>query len=327
MQQVYLPAFYLGVHEELEKYARCWSGYEPVPGKKPYTEDSCRPAGSKKDKEKKAATDMNSMPVNENILPSINSQAKWKYVRTKDGLKLTDGNLVYSFGGFPDEYPAEDARVSRMTDDNILNFENDALSKGTAQIHRSSPDNIYMTLATGAENPTFMLQHEGGQNWRYSPSKKFLAKLKALKASQPVEAKQETISAQPQEEHSASDSVLLDPTSFMDGAKQEVKKAFDLAAGEGIFHNATDAANSIHSALSNVGEAGKNFVAETAAHPISSLVEGYAMSRMLGKARDIADPSREVLRKKDPVERTDREIGPMLDAALPVALSSAIMAK
>lgn len=41
------------------KLARCWKGYEPVPGKKPYSNDSCRPVGSKsKDKkksEKKAA--------------------------------------------------------------------------------------------------------------------------------------------------------------------------------------------------------------------------------------------------------------------------------
>lgn len=36
--------------------SRCWSGYEPVPGKTPYSEDSCRPIGSKsKKKEKKAA--------------------------------------------------------------------------------------------------------------------------------------------------------------------------------------------------------------------------------------------------------------------------------
>lgn len=38
----------------LDKQAgRCWKGYEPVPGKKPYSNDSCRPAGKKK--EKKAA--------------------------------------------------------------------------------------------------------------------------------------------------------------------------------------------------------------------------------------------------------------------------------
>lgn len=34
------------------KSARCWAGYEPVPGKKPYSEDSCRPVGSGKKKKK-----------------------------------------------------------------------------------------------------------------------------------------------------------------------------------------------------------------------------------------------------------------------------------
>jgi len=34
----------------IEKAARCWAGYEPVPGKKPYSNDSCRPVGSKKKK-------------------------------------------------------------------------------------------------------------------------------------------------------------------------------------------------------------------------------------------------------------------------------------
>jgi hypothetical protein len=31
----------------LLKEARCWKGYEPVPGKKPYSEDSCKPVGEK----------------------------------------------------------------------------------------------------------------------------------------------------------------------------------------------------------------------------------------------------------------------------------------
>jgi len=30
------------------KVARCWAGYEPVPGAKPYSKGSCRPKGSKK---------------------------------------------------------------------------------------------------------------------------------------------------------------------------------------------------------------------------------------------------------------------------------------
>jgi hypothetical protein len=36
-----------------QKAARCWAGYEPVPGKAPYSNDSCRPAGSKKKPETK----------------------------------------------------------------------------------------------------------------------------------------------------------------------------------------------------------------------------------------------------------------------------------
>lgn len=35
------------------KSARCWAGYEPVPGKKPYSEDSCRPISKSKSKKKK----------------------------------------------------------------------------------------------------------------------------------------------------------------------------------------------------------------------------------------------------------------------------------
>lgn len=39
---------------ELTKLAagRCWKGYEPVPGKTPYSNDSCRPVGSKSKKSK-----------------------------------------------------------------------------------------------------------------------------------------------------------------------------------------------------------------------------------------------------------------------------------
>ena len=34
----------------VKKASRCWAGYEPVPGKKPYSNDSCRPVGSGKKK-------------------------------------------------------------------------------------------------------------------------------------------------------------------------------------------------------------------------------------------------------------------------------------
>lgn len=38
----------------IAKQARCWEGYEPVPGKPAYSDNSCRPVGSKKKKEKQA---------------------------------------------------------------------------------------------------------------------------------------------------------------------------------------------------------------------------------------------------------------------------------
>jgi hypothetical protein len=41
---------------------RCWTGYEPVPGKKPYSNDSCRPVGSKKKTDKKEKKAVSSAP-------------------------------------------------------------------------------------------------------------------------------------------------------------------------------------------------------------------------------------------------------------------------
>jgi hypothetical protein len=39
---------------DLTKQSRCWEGYEPVPGKKPYSDDSCRKVGEKKKETKEA---------------------------------------------------------------------------------------------------------------------------------------------------------------------------------------------------------------------------------------------------------------------------------
>lgn len=298
---LHTPAFYLGVQEELEKFARCWEGYEPVPGKEPYSEDSCRPKGDKKkDTEKKAATDMGSMPVNENILPSITNQARWKYVRTKDGLRLSDGNLMYSFG-LPSEYPKEDTRISRLADDNILNFENDALSKGTAQIHRSSPDNVYMTLADGSQNPTFMLQHEEGKNWRYSPSKKFLAKLNAVKASLPREESSE----RPEEIKSRTDSTLIDPESFMLGAK-EAMLSLDMDSDE------------LAGAIKNIGGGMGDVIAGIPSHPGTTMLAGAMTGMGVNALRRKIDPSLELREKTDPRERRKRILYPAAAAALPL---------
>lgn len=260
MTEIYLPAFYLGAKEELEKHA---------------------------------AMNIDSMPSNENILPTISKQTKWRYVRTKDGLKLTDGNLVYSFGGLPEDFPIEDTRISRHPDDNILNFDKDALSKGTAQIHRASPDNIYMTLANGQHNPTFMLQHEGGKNWRYSPGKKFIQKLKALRDAQP---------SQPE-------TLNVDPSALIQGAEDTVKQAMlesspALGAGMLDLDSVTSGINRIGSGLAEAGQwAGK--------HPIASSVGLYGLAnKVLPQQKD----------------RTREALLPVAAATIPPAIAAAYMA-
>jgi hypothetical protein len=272
MTLIHLPAFYLGVREELDK---------------------------------QASMQMDSMPVNENILPTISKQTKWRYARTKDGLKLTDGNLVYSFGGLPEEFPAEDTRIGRHVDDNILNFDKDAISKGTAQIHRSSPDNIYMTLANGMHNPTFMLQHEGGKNWRYSPAKKFVQKLKALSAAKAMEP--ETVS--------------LDPSAMLEGAQDTIKQAdiTNMLSAPGIgagFLTANSAAQKLQNIGSNLAGAG----AWMGRHPIASGLGLYGLARnMVPKFRS------RVVGHPEQYHRTRDTLLPIAAAAVPTTLASAFM--
>lgn len=285
MKNIDLPAFYLGVREELEK----------------------------------VSFDVGAMPVNENILPNISNQAKWKYVRTKDGLKLSDGNLVYGFTGFPHELPAEDARVSRLSDDNILNFENDAVSKGTAQIHRSSPDNIYVTLANGSHNPTFMLQHEDGKNWRYSPSKKFVAKLKAVKDKiKPVEDNENNSNASQQ------DSTLIDIDSLMKGAEDFIKEAYDI--NQGLIGGSTELNKLIEKFIENTKRVGNASIDFGANHPILSALGGYGAMKGISKIRDKIDPRRALIRQYSPSAKMTNELGAVASGVLPAMLAGAIRA-
>lgn len=256
----------------------------------------------------KTSMDLSSMPMNENILPNISKQSKWKYVRTKDGLKLTDGNLVYSFGGFPENFSSDDARVSRMSDDNILDFEKDMISKGTAQIHRSSPDNIYMTLADGSQNPTFMLQHEEGKNWRYSPSKKFLAKLKAIS------------DITKKENPDLPEVVNVNPESMMDAASDAGVKLANLSMNM----TAEDLANAGTGLVEGVKNFGKSFVETHAKKPVTGFLESYLLSKGIGNVRDYFNPRRKIERLINPSVRTSREVWPLAEAALATLGSRAI---
>jgi hypothetical protein len=409
------------VSEELEKFARCWEGYEPVPGKEAYSEDSCRP--KKKTRVKKAeapvpqlqtsvpnenpaqflsrvrqnkfnlpkfidnakahewrvgvpggnsliqnflnkstpdevrnkiqstsddtllkvinknpaafrgvqnqdttpmignkmAFDVSSMPVNENILPNISAQSKWKYARTKDGLRLSDGNLVYTFGGFPESFPAEDLRVNRLKDDNILDFEKDSIGKGTAQVHRSSPDNIYMTLADGGDNPTFMLQHEEGQNWRYSPSKKFLAKLQAIK-SKTAPASQEASKEAPVEYENA---LLLDPESLLKGAEDFCKQAFD-PSHPTLSLDSTDLSNLIKTLGYGASAVGTGFTNTAREHPLATGTALYGLASGVSSLRDMINPERKIERELDPSKKRNQILANLAAAAIPTIGGAAI---
>jgi hypothetical protein len=60
---------------------RCWEGYEPVPGKKPYSEGSCRP---KKSMKKSEEEDSEKKPLNKPIR-TPNADKKFKvYVKDPD---------------------------------------------------------------------------------------------------------------------------------------------------------------------------------------------------------------------------------------------------
>lgn len=72
---------------------RCWKGYEPVPGKAPYSDGSCRPVGSKKKtdkKEKKAAAPFTGQPATPQISPESSTPPNWDEAHARQHLKAHD---------------------------------------------------------------------------------------------------------------------------------------------------------------------------------------------------------------------------------------------
>jgi hypothetical protein len=134
----------------------------------------------------KTASLISTMP-NENILPSFEAQRKWRYVLTPEGMRLSDGDKVYGFA-LPEPAMREIAEIDKLEDSNLLDFEKNKLTGGTAQVHRSSPDQLYVTLADGRLNPTFTLEHSRDKKWKYIPSKKLQTRLEQLaRNTAPVE--------------------------------------------------------------------------------------------------------------------------------------------
>jgi hypothetical protein len=95
------------------KKARCWEGYEPVPGKKPYSEDSCRPAGSgkkkSKAKEKKAFAAGAGILLGQAISKGLRQLPDPNAVPALAAIgALTGGGVGAAAGAlFPDQYEEE----------------------------------------------------------------------------------------------------------------------------------------------------------------------------------------------------------------------------
>jgi hypothetical protein len=69
---------------EEEKQSRCWKGYEPVPGKAPYSNDSCRPVGGKnKKKQEKKSADQEPC-CDEASVPEHEATEKTKQIKPKN---------------------------------------------------------------------------------------------------------------------------------------------------------------------------------------------------------------------------------------------------
>jgi len=229
--------------------------------------------------------------ANENILPSFNNQTNWRYVRTPEGIRLSDGNHVFGFG--LKDFGGEQSRVEKLNDISILDFEKDKLHGGTAQIHRSSPHSVYMTLATGKENPTFVLEHDEGKNWRYLPSKKMIKRLEVLK-----NMSTHTIPA-------------VDEEALMKGASEMLKSAgnFDivannLAQGNGLLGSPEYGGHLLNSGVNAI----KGGFGAMGAHPFMTVGGTVLGGMLLNHLRKKYSPKYNQEMSANPGKETNRSI-------------------
>lgn len=106
------------------------------------------------------------------IFPRIESQAKWRFARKDNHLRLSDGTNVYGFHLPHGEKHDEDFPAERIDDIPHTSFGEDVTGSGTAQIHRADPGSIYFTLQDGTANPTYTFRHQGGKSWKAIPKRK-----------------------------------------------------------------------------------------------------------------------------------------------------------
>mgnify|MGYP000202133133 FL=1 len=106
------------------------------------------------------------------IFPTLETQSKWKYARTKGKLQLHDGNTIHQFSFGEDEKGDQDFPMTKIEDASYFDFGKEMETSGTAQVHRANPGHIYVTLHDGKTNPTFNIKHVNEMTWRASPKLK-----------------------------------------------------------------------------------------------------------------------------------------------------------
>jgi len=182
-----------------------------------------------------------SSPNGASLFPSMTSQAKWKFAKGENFLRLHDGQKVYAFKLPTGLSHTEDFAAHREADLDPSVFAEGATQQGLAQVHRADPGSIYFTLQEGRDNPTFTLKHTGESNWRGTPKKR--------------KAKELVV---PNIDHAAMAEGIK---AAFDGKKEPVKKAdfapFSFAAGPGA-HALQRLAFSPGELVHRLGDGGKN---------------------------------------------------------------------
>ena len=97
------------------------------------------------------------------MFPHSENQRLWTYSRTPKGLHLADGQHTYTFQG--DLSPEAETMLEKHPDVPLPDMYKDSISRGKAQVHRSSPGSIYFTLQEGKRNPTYTLRHSSDNKW------------------------------------------------------------------------------------------------------------------------------------------------------------------
>jgi hypothetical protein len=234
--------------------------------------------------------------VNENILPFLTGQKKWKYVQTQEGLRLSDGERVYGFA-LPDPSIGEMLEVAKLEDIPLHDFEKDRVASGTAQIHRASPDNIYLTLADGRANPTFTLEHSSGKNWKYLPSKKLIERKRQIL---------EPVTKLPE----------VDTEALLQGATDQIKTA-DFSLGLDL--------NQANEFVQDGLGLGKKLVDMKAAYPALLTLGGVLAGKKFSDFRQAVSPAYAEMLATQPGKRVNRELGFPLLSGLTAATGATLL--